>query len=172
MSGYRKHYLVAAGCGATLTLVLHNSGHVTHLFTLSNASFILASILGGLFPDIDIKSKGQQLLYAMLIPFLAAALLAQQILLSILLGALGVLSPLLPHRGITHELWFVIAAPLIGPALIAMYCPEYTDFAAMCYVFFVVGAVSHLVLDFGPLILLQRTIAGFYRIKQRKIKRK
>ncbi|MEI7580781.1 MAG: metal-dependent hydrolase [bacterium] len=171
MSGYKTHYMVAAGCGATLLLIMHQEAHILSLFSIQNFLCILSSLLGGLFPDIDIKSKGQQLLYALIIPLLIAALLAKKIVFSVLLGALGVLSPLLPHRGITHELWFVLTAPLLGPLLVSLYCPEYTEYARSLYLFFIVGAVSHLVLDFGPQELITRTIKSFLK-KPYKTKKK
>jgi membrane-bound metal-dependent hydrolase YbcI (DUF457 family) len=149
--------MVAAGCGAFMVLCMHEDTHFLSIISITNATYILASLLGGLFPDIDIKSKGQQLLYALIIPLLVAALLAQKIVFSILLATLGILSPLLPHRGITHELWFVLVAPLIGPLLVTLYCPEYTEYSKMLYLFFIVGAMSHLILDFGPTELIRRT---------------
>jgi len=165
MSGYRTHYLVAASCGAALVFMLHQETHLLSVISIKNFLCILASLLGGLFPDIDIKSKGQQLLYALIIPLLIAALLAKKIVFSVLLGTLGVISPLLPHRGITHELWFVLTAPLLGPLLVSLYCPEYTEYAQSLYIFFSVGAVSHLILDFGITEVIKRTgvSLGFVR---------
>ena len=140
-----------------MVLCLHEDVHLISILSLTNATYILASLLGGLFPDIDIKSKGQQLLYALIIPLLIASLLAKKIVFSVLLATLGILSPLLPHRGITHEVWFVLTAPLIGPLLVSLYCPEYYAYARMLYIFFTVGAMSHLLLDFGPRQLILRT---------------
>ncbi len=154
-----------------MVLCLHNDSHLLSIINLTNASYILASLLGGLFPDIDIKSKGQQLLYALIIPLLIAALMAQKIVFSILLAALGILSPLLPHRGITHELWFVLTAPLLGPLLTSIHCPEYINYAHMLYLFFVIGAISHLILDFGPTELALRTSKFFFK-KNKKTLRK
>lgn len=140
-----------------MVICLHDDPHLFSLISPTNATYILASLIGGLFPDIDIKSKGQQLLYALIIPLLIASLLAHKIVFSILLATLGIIAPLLPHRGITHELWFVVTAPFVGPILVSLYCPEYTEYAKMLYLFFSIGAISHLILDFGPTELIRRT---------------
>ena len=158
MSGYRTHFTTAAWCGVAMIVATHY--HVPRLgwLSLANGARIITAMLGGLFPDIDIKSKGQQLLFAIVIPLLIAALLAKKVVFSILLSSIGIIPPLLPHRGITHHLWFSFLAPAVGPFLVYMYCPEHLAFAIDLYCFFVVGALSHLVLDYGPKALFLRSI--------------
>jgi len=159
MSGYRTHFTTAAGCALIIIGYQHAALPWWAWLSLTNGARIIASILGGLFPDIDIKSKGQQLLYAIVIPLLVASLLAKKIVFSILLSALGILPPLLPHRGITHHIWFCFTAPLIGPGLVYVYCPQFIELAIDLYSFFVVGALSHLILDYGPIGLVSRSFS-------------
>ncbi|MDQ5891087.1 MAG: hypothetical protein QG604_961 [Candidatus Dependentiae bacterium] len=160
MSGYRTHFSVAAGCALVLIIVTHRATPWIAWLSLTNIARIIASILGGLFPDIDIKSKGQQLLYALVIPLLVAALLAKHIVFSILLSALAIIPPLLPHRGITHNFWFTLIAPLSGPFLVNVYCPEYTAYAFDLCVYFIMGAISHLALDYGPREMIMKALQG------------
>ncbi len=160
MSGYRTHFTTAAGCGLLLIIATEHTTPWWTWLSLMNIARIVASILGGLFPDIDIKSKGQQLLYAIVIPLLVASLLAKKIVFSILLSALGILPPLLPHRGITHQVWFSLIAPLTGPLLVYVYCPQFINIAFDLYWFFVVGILSHLVLDYGFVALLSRSLSA------------
>jgi len=159
MSGYRTHFTAAAWCGVVMIAATHYHLPPLGWLSLANLARIIASMLGGLFPDIDIKSKGQQLLYAIVIPLLIAALLAKKVVFSILLSGLCIIPPLLPHRGITHHLWFSFSAPAVGPFLVYMYCPEHLMFTIDLYCFFVVGALSHLVLDYGPKTLFMRSIS-------------
>lgn len=158
MPGYRTH-LTAAGVAAAATIVTtHAHLPLTHLLTPQHASCIIASLLGGLFPDIDIKSKGQKLLYSVLLPLFAAALITKHTVALCLLGALAILPPLLPHRGLTHELWFVLLAPLTGPGLVHIYQPEHLPFAFDLYIFFVMGAFTHLWLDMGIIGVLKKSL--------------
>jgi len=172
MSGYRTHVSAAAGCALVLIFITHYRGPVIAWFCLANIARFIAGILGGLFPDIDIKSKGQQLLYALVIPLLVAALLAKHVVFSIMLSALAIIPPLLPHRGITHNFWFIILGPLIGPLLVNVYCPEYTTHSLDLYLYFVIGALSHLALDYGPYEMLMRAWQGNKRRRITKNRRK
>ena len=172
MSGYKTHFTTAAGCALVIIAISHRHTPFLAWFSLVNAWCIVASMLGGLFPDIDIKSKGQQLLYAIIIPLLIATLLAKKVVLSILLSALGIIPPLLPHRGITHHVWFSFLAPLIGPGLVYIYCPEHVELAYDLYFFFVIGALSHLILDYGPATLLRRMLRPLANYLRSRKKRK
>ena len=156
MPGYRGH-LAGAGIAAAAALAYTNWQAPTSAFlTPPNTWFFAAALFGGLFPDIDIKSKGQKLWYYALIPCFVAATWYKHTSLLAALGVLSIIPPLLPHRGITHELWFIVAAPLAAPVLISAYHPEHTTLAAMLYAYFVLGAFTHIFLDFGPTRLLKR----------------
>ncbi|MDQ5941165.1 MAG: hypothetical protein QG632_891 [Candidatus Dependentiae bacterium] len=172
MPGYKTHASAAVGSAALLIAATHTKTPFLAWFCLTNLARLVAGLLGGLFPDIDIKSKGQQILYALVIPLLVAALLAKHIVFSILLSALAIISPLLPHRGITHNFWFILGGPLAGPLLVYVYCPEYTTYALDLYIYFVVGAISHIALDYGPYEMLMRAWYGARRRSITKTRRK
>jgi len=150
MPGYRTHSSVAAGCTLALLFISNTGQPLVGLFSIASGVKLIAGVLGGLFPDIDIKSKGQQLLYAIAVPLLISTLLAKQIVLSILLASLAIIAPLLPHRGITHRCLFLITAPLVGPGLVWVYAPACTSYAFSLYAYFVLGALTHIALDYWP----------------------
>jgi len=172
MAGYRKHASVAALCSLAGVLLCNGNARLIELLSINSLACVIAGTLGGLFPDIDIKSKGQQLLYAILIPLLVTVVLAGHIFFTILLSALAIIPPLLPHRGITHNPLFTVLAPLGGPFLVSVYMPEYGPFALMLYFFFVVGAISHLILDYGISGLIARTVQSFQKNKRTNIRKR
>lgn len=167
MPGYRTHTLGALCC-ATLLIAYYDAGSpFTKWFSLANTVRLVAAVLGGLFPDIDIKSKGQQILYALVTPLLVAALLAKHVVFSILLSALAIIPPLLPHRGITHNTWFTLIAPLSGPGLVWIYCPQYLWQACDVWLYFTLGCLSHILLDYGLVTFLQSLITGKATLKRK-----
>ena len=160
MPGYRGH-LAGAGITAVATLAYTNwHAPTSALLTPPNTWFLAAALFGGLFPDIDIKSKGQKLWYYALAPCMVIATWYRHTSLLAALGVLSVIPPLLPHRGITHEIWFIIVAPLGAPLLISTYHPAHTILAAKLYAYFVLGALSHIVLDFGIIRLIKRILGS------------
>lgn len=158
MPGHHTHK-AAAGLAVIATIVLtHWSLPLAAMWNVQNITRFLAGIAGGLFPDIDTKSRGQRLWYMLLVPLLGAALLAKHTIFICILGVLAVIPPLLPHRGVTHELWFVFLAPLGGPIIVSIYQPAYLHSAIDLYFFFIIGAITHLLLDLGPLGMLKRSM--------------
>lgn len=53
------------------------------------------------------------------------------------------------HRGLVHQTWFVISIPLVFAAVYWWYQPSAFSEALFAALFFIVDALSHLVLDFG-----------------------
>ena len=167
MPGHTTHKAAAAAATVLTLLITHWSLPIAALWSTQTVVRLTAGIAGGLFPDIDTKSRGQRAWYFLLVPLLAAAVLAQHIVFICILGSFAVIPPLLPHRGITHELWFVFLAPLLGPFLVSCYHPAYLPHAIDIY-FFVLGAITHLLLDLGPKGLLKRALPRSARKNRRK----
>lgn len=171
MPGHHTHKAAGALAAVATILLTHASLPLTALWTTQNIARIFAGIAGGMFPDIDTKSRGQRLWYMLLVPLLGAAILMQHKVFICILCALGVIPPLLPHRGVTHELWFVLLAPLGGPVVASMYQPAYLHTAIDIYFFFVLGAITHLLLDLGPLGMFRRALPrGPHRRSRRRKK--
>ena len=125
-----------------------------YFFQLQNSSVdclicFFASIAGSLFPDIDIKSKGQKLFYGIMAPFYIFLFAQGQWALCFLVG-LSALFPLLcNHRGLYHSLWFIVGfVGLWSAAMVALF-PLYSNQIVIGSLFFICGALSHLWLDFG-----------------------
>ncbi|MBU1008152.1 metal-dependent hydrolase [Candidatus Dependentiae bacterium] len=106
-------------------------------------------LLGSLFPDIDTKSFGQKIFYYLLTAMILAAIYTQQWGLLSILSLISVFPLLVNHRGIIHTIWFVTLAPLAIPLIIQQNNPLLAKTAWFAYLYFEIGALSHLFLDYG-----------------------
>lgn len=145
MPGYKGHLtggLVAFACLLCL-LKQYNPSVCT---TLEWLSFSLA---GSLFPDIDVKSKGQKWLYWLLFVLFICLFLRKCYFMLSLFGIISLIPMLVNHRGLFHKLWFILALPAGVLLAVSCFAPRYLTIAAFDVLFFYAGAVSHLWLDFG-----------------------
>ena len=146
MPSYKGHlaggifaYLIALYCIITVQAPSFATGLEWLLFTLA----------GSLFPDVDIKSKGQKLFYWVMLLLMLVLLINNQTQTMIIVAVLGIIPLLVAHRGIFHRLWFVIAVPLIVSWILCQYLPNCENTIIYDCLFFIVGAISHLWLDLG-----------------------
>lgn len=149
MPGYKGHVLGGITTYALLqvTVQKHLSSSLPPLQTLLIT--LLACILGSLFPDIDTKSVGQKIFYTILaVPIIASIILKSWFILS-LLSLLSLLPVLVRHRGIIHSVWFVSIPPFLAPLILHMMRSPFSKIAWNAYLYFVTGALSHLLLDTG-----------------------
>jgi hypothetical protein len=126
-------------------------------FVLTNQSisiatgieWLLFTLAGALFPDVDIKSKGQKFFY-WIVFFLGLILLfLEHIQAFVILGFICLVPLLVRHRGIFHRLWFVVCMPTFLSIFLCVYMPGCSRIIMFDTLFFIVGAVSHLWLDLG-----------------------
>lgn len=111
---------------------------------------LIFTVAGALFPDVDIKSKGQKLFYRVT-GLLMIMLLVQEQYASCAFLALAALLPLLVnHRGIFHQWWFILSCSATAAVYARLYVVEYASLISIQIFFFTLGALSHLWLDFGP----------------------
>lgn len=147
MPNYKSH-LVGGAVAYGVVLYL-----VTRSMTPSASALIewgCFALAGSLFPDIDIKSKGQKLFFTILVILMIYVLLQKRYDIASLLALIAMLPLLSQHRGLFHKLWFVILAPAcIGWMLCGLYVPACSTIIFYDVLFFVTGAVSHLWLDLG-----------------------
>lgn len=123
---------------------------------LTALEWLLFTLAGALFPDIDIKSKGQKYFYYVIFLFFIV-LLARGRFEMLSCCSFIIISPMLVrHRGIFHSPRFLIAAPLIVWILISMSMPHISYQFFYDILFFIMGAISHIWLDFGTSQMLQR----------------
>ncbi len=146
MPSYKGH--LSGGCITfALMLLLVVPQYPPSIFTM--VEWLLFTLAGSLFPDIDIKSKGQHYFYwIMLILFIILAMNHQYKHLAII-SILSVIPLLVKHRGVFHRLWFIVAIPLIVWYVLTIQFPGLYTALLLDTLFFIAGAISHLWLDMG-----------------------
>lgn len=146
MSNYKGHLgggLVSFALLITAFSLFHIRIPVPHLFLLGICLF------GSLFPDIDTKSKIQ--IHGSRVVFLVfgALILLKKWYLASILGFLLCIPLIVHHRTLTHKTWFIVLVPSICYMLALLYRPLWAISVVWYGIFFVAGAFSHLVLDYG-----------------------
>ncbi len=149
MPGYRGHLLGGAAAAGLLLSALSCLGIVVPT-PLCGIEWILACLAGSLFPDVDIKSKGQKLFYWILFGLFVYLYIRKKLMMLGLFSIIGILPMLVRHRGLFHKWWFIVGVPFLLAALTSHYFPQYKNALFFDALFFVVGALSHLLLDLGP----------------------
>ena len=149
MPSYKGH-LLGSFCAYTITIFFISLGLPSwHISASRHAEWLLCTLLGGLFPDIDIKSKAQKLFYRIM--FFAVCFFIIQKKFYVLAGlALFACVPLMvKHRGLLHNSMFIIC--LLGTIVIAtiFFMPAATELVVKDAFFFLLGALSHIWLDFS-----------------------
>ena len=104
-------------------------------------------LLGSLFPDVDTKSVGQKLFYYIMAGIITFTVIKKQWGLLSALSLISLFPLLVNHRGIIHTIWFVTLAPLVVPLIVSHNHPALALLCWQAYVYFVTGALSHLILD-------------------------
>jgi hypothetical protein len=163
MPGYKGHLV-----GGTVAFGLLFFGLVGVIIAqpsmLTASEWLLFTLAGSLFPDIDIKSKGQKYFYYVI--FLVFIILAahQRFEMLTCFSFITITPMLVRHRGIFHNPWFVIGLPLILWIVVSAAMPKVSERFFFDMLFFMIGALSHLWLDFGTRQMMQRS---FPRKKKR-----
>lgn len=153
MPGYRTH-VVGGMCAAVAVMLFC----VPAPDVLVGVERLCCACLGSLFPDVDIKSKGQRLFY------LGVFAVALYLLLTGNkngLGIVGILSlvPLVVrHRGIFHSPLFLLL--LIGSIMLGSVPTSYGVAVWWDALFFGIGAWSHVLLDLGIIGFCRRLVRG------------
>lgn len=106
-------------------------------------------VLGAMMPDIDIKSKSQRVIYAILIPIDVILILSMYYREAAVIGLFGILPNVLKHRGQTHSRLaaIILPAPLLIIPILATGRLEYQQLGVSYYIAAVFGYISHLVAD-------------------------
>ncbi len=146
MPNYKSH--LTGGFFAYLLVLYFILNNQTISFA-TGIEWLLFTLMGSLFPDVDIKSKGQKLFYWVATILAAVLLYHEHIQALIILGFISVVPLLVRHRGIFHRLWFVILIPFGISIFLCFYLPGCNRIIMFDTFFFIVGAVSHLWLDLG-----------------------
>lgn len=111
--------------------------------------WFLFSLSGAMFPDIDIKSRSQKYLYAIILIALLVFIGKKEFKAIAALSVVSLLPIFANHRGLFHRLWFIIALPLGVWCWLSVLYPTSSLPFFYCTLFFIAGAISHLWLDMG-----------------------
>ncbi len=148
MPNYKTH-LAGGSIAFAITLLCVVPHYQPSAITM--AEWLLFALAGSLFPDIDIKSKGQRYFYWIILLLLILLSIKKKFGLLTITSIIAVFPLLVKHRGIFHRLWFVVGAPLCIWYLASLQFPALQTGLRLDVFFFITGAVSHLWLDFGLL---------------------
>jgi membrane-bound metal-dependent hydrolase YbcI (DUF457 family) len=151
MPGYKTHLM--GGFIAFSLLVVAIGAVYGSLSTL--IEWLCCAFFGALFPDIDIKSKGQQLFFRVLGVLFLILLWQRRIVDIAIMSTLAFLPLTVKHRGITHSLWFLVGLCAAMLFIVAAAAASYLSIVFFDLLFFVAGFFSHILLDFGPRQLLR-----------------
>ena len=145
MPNYKGHLVGALGAYAAAVL----------LFSLTRAPVpvlaqgLLFTCLGGLFPDIDTKSKGQKIFYIFFVCAIIGLIVYQQYHLLAFTSLMGSLPLLVSHRGLFHNIWFMFVLIMGSSIVLVSLFPSLSASIVRNGCFFSLGVFSHLLLDFG-----------------------
>jgi membrane-bound metal-dependent hydrolase YbcI (DUF457 family) len=115
--------------------------------SLQWAELGLCILLGSLFPDIDTKSKGQQLVYALSIILIVTLVLQKKVFAASLIALCCLLPLVTKHRGLFHDPWFLTLSINSMSVVALLRFPHQTSRIMADTLFFFLGVISHLVLD-------------------------
>ncbi|MFC1854299.1 metal-dependent hydrolase [Candidatus Dependentiae bacterium] len=150
MPSYQGHLIGGIATFSALAAIPYTANLIGQQSTITSIGTLLACLLGALFPDIDTQSKGRKLFYYAL-GCVAAITFARRLFgLTLFFIFLGVVPIFIRHRGITHNPLFVIGIPFIAAKIVTPVLPCMAALQMHYYLFFVAGALSHIILDFMP----------------------
>lgn len=151
MAGYKGHISAGAGFGLLMIIGLAFSPLAEQLTLeeklVKGLVVLWLAVMFGLFPDVDIKSKGQVLFYRIFFVLDIVLLVKKYYVEAALLGFLALLPIISKHRGWTHTFWAMLLVPspiLLGPMYFAK-APVLDGLPF--YLGAVAGYFSHLIAD-------------------------
>lgn len=111
--------------------------------------FLGVTLVGSIFPDIDIASKMQNTFFKVMPAVLPLALFYSTTLF-VGLGLTCISVLLIRHRTITHQIWFLTLMPATYAFTTTAFYPGQRLLIFSICTYFSIGALSHRLLDFGP----------------------
>lgn len=143
MPSYRGH--IAGGMITYLTILqcIKYTNPNVHVIIQG----LIFCLLGSLFPDVDVKSKGQKIFYTLLLLALLYCLFVYRWDLFIVLSLLGTVPLLVRHRGIFHQIWFLFCLTALIVLITRSRYGQYQNIFLSNGFFFFMGSLSHVLLD-------------------------
>lgn len=155
MPNYKGHLIGGIVTYALFFYLVAYAWEPSHLIA---GEWLFFTLAGALFPDIDVKSKGQKYFYHFAFLFFILLAVRGQFHMLTCCSFIIITPMLVRHRGIFHSPRFVIAMPLIVWLCASMAMPQCTYTFFYDTLFFIIGALSHVTLDFGPRQMLSRLL--------------
>ncbi len=146
MPGYKEHIVGAIFFWGLCLLGMT----VFEMFkpSLFSASVLLViAVLGALFPDVDTNSKGQHIIYGIILIADIILIVSGQFILAAMLGFFALFPAIGSHRGWTHTWWAMFIVPLPIIFLPKLYYNINLIKVLPYYTAWVFGYLSHLILD-------------------------
>lgn len=153
MPGYKGHLV-----GGTVAYGLFLVGVIgmAKPSLLMAGEWLLFALAGALFPDVDIKSKGQKYFYFIVLLFFIAFAAQQRFEMLACCSFVVMVPMLVRHRGIFHNPLFVTIVPLCAWGIVSSLKPAISQRFFVDVLFFIVGALSHIWLDLGTSQMMKR----------------
>jgi hypothetical protein len=141
--GFRGHLIG----GAVTYVALLQCGRFLPIRPDVMLTGFVVCLAGALFPDIDIKSKGQKLFYGLALFVFILLLWYERTDLFIGLSLLATVPLLVKHRGLFHQPWFLIFFSISAALFLGSLHTQFSEFAMQNAFFFLAGTLSHIILD-------------------------
>lgn len=146
MSNYKGHLV---GGGAFFLICLLGLASIPALAVHNIILNALCCLTGALFPDLDTISKGRKYYLKLLPLVLILLVLLNQIYAAGVMVLFTLIALKARHRGIFHRPWFIFISGFLFVGLLSITLHLNNNALAICWIFFIMGAFSHLVFDYG-----------------------
>jgi hypothetical protein len=143
MPGYRAHLITGLVTYLVLVHLLKSAEPSASTLVLG----LMFCLCGALFPDIDVKSKGQKLFYILLLCLLIYLMIEEKYCMFAVMSFLGIIPLLVRHRGVFHYIWFLTAMACAFSLMVKSFCGSVEQIMLNNVWFFFAGSVSHVLLD-------------------------
>lgn len=155
MPNSRVHLLAGGVVFAGLHCIIKQTSLMAGFSWPLHCFLLGITLLGSIFPDIDVASNMQKTFYKSMIFILPASFFINRRGFFVLLFLCG-LFQVLRHRGITHNPLFLLVVPLAIGGLVTLQQPCHTKEIMTACIFLSAGALSHVGLDRFKTYLLYR----------------
>lgn len=116
---------------------------------LLTCEWLLFTLAGAMFPDVDIKSTSQKYWYVCVTLILLMCVAKQHLVATAFVSALSLVPMFTKHRGLFHRWWFIVLFCFLTWSFVVYNFPTNKLSFSIDILFFLAGALSHLLLDMG-----------------------
>jgi membrane-bound metal-dependent hydrolase YbcI (DUF457 family) len=152
MSGYLVHQKVGFVAGIASIVIVYFLKYVQVFKPLVELQWFIyplaipIAVLYSLLPDIDIKSKGSQIFYSIILITLIILCYYNLSFIASIIAIISIIPQLFSHRNFTHSLWFALIFPVPFYFLFVHFNLS-VGYFILFYISALSGYLSHLILD-------------------------